>query len=78
MLYRSSLAYALYSDKFDPLVVMHNTRRVRSGLVVANRLRDEAYRAARDRVRIRSYLPDRKPRDWLDAGLIVLEKAQIL
>lgn len=79
-----SLAYAIYADRFDPLLVIRHTRHAvvkdsGHGLHAASRdIRRKAYRDAMDRLRRRSYLPDRKPRTALDAGLLVLEKAQVM
>jgi hypothetical protein len=73
-----SLAYAVYASNYDPLLVMANTRKVPSASPAITKLRQDAYRAARDRSRARSYLVDRKPRDWLDAGIIVIAKSQVM
>lgn len=74
-----SLAYAIYSDGFDPLVVISHTRCAmargdKEGLHAAARdIRRRAYTEARDRLRKRAWLPDRVTRTALDAGLRVLE-----
>lgn len=79
-----SLAYAIYADRFDPLTVIRHTRHAVMkdgglGLHAAARdIRRKAYRDAMDRLRRRAYLPDRAPRNALDAGLLVLERAQVL
>jgi hypothetical protein len=75
-----SLAYAIYANGFDPLVVIAHTRHAMArgeteGLQAAARdIRRRAYADARDRVRKRAWLPDRKTRTALDAGLRVLER----
>jgi hypothetical protein len=74
-----SLAYAIYADGFDPLVVISHTRHAMVGsrgigLHAASRdIRRRAYSEARDRLRKRAWLPDRVTRTALDAGLRVLE-----
>lgn len=79
-----SLAYAIYADRIDPLIVIRHTRHAvvkesGLGLHAASRdIRRKAYRDAMDRLRRRAYLPGRTPRNALDAGLLVLERAQVM
>ena len=44
-----SLAYAIYADRFDPLVVMAHTRKVSSPSPAVRLIRENAYRVARNR-----------------------------
>lgn len=75
-----SLAYAIYADKCDPLVVIAHTRHAMTGErglglhAAARDIRRRAYAEARDRLRKRSWLPDRVTRTSLDSGLRVLER----
>lgn len=44
-----ALAYAIYADRFDPLLVMAHTRRVPSCSPAVSLIRENAYRVARHR-----------------------------
>lgn len=44
-----SLAYAIYADRIDPLLVMAHTRKVPSCSPAVRLLRENAYRVARHR-----------------------------
>lgn len=57
----------------DPLVLLGIYRARRSSLPHAR-----YYQNMRDVLRRRSYLPDRKPRDFLDAGILAIAKAQVI
>jgi hypothetical protein len=68
--------------QIDPLVLMAQARHMMLSKAakkygaVGNFKRD--YLSFRDRVRARSYLVDRKPRDFLDAGIMAIAKAQVI
>lgn len=65
----------------DPLLILAYYRtamRSPAATKVGSNPYKSAYRDMRDVLRRRSYLPDRKPRDWLDAGIMVVAKAQQL
>lgn len=83
MIYEAQIKAAhLKGQHVDPLYLLAQARHMmlskaaRKFGAVGNFKRD--YRAARDRVMARSYLVDRKPRDFLDAGIMAIAKAQVI
>ena len=80
--YESHVQKACQSGQsLDPLVAMSYYRtamRSPAASKFGTNAYKRAYRDLRDRVRARSYLPDRKPRDFLDAGIMAIAKAQVM
>lgn len=78
---RHAAEAARKGESLDPIVVLSYYRtamRINAAGKFGSNPYKRSYRELRDRVMARAYLPDRKPRTALDAGLLVLEKAQVM